>query len=228
MENTTKFDLTQNVVNWKADLHSKENLTQENILELESHLLDEIESLKTKTLSEEEAFFVAIKRLGNSESLSQEYGKVNSNIINWEKLLTQLQGVLIYFCFFGVVRLLMHVYNFFTYDASTSSPSIEISNLVIQLTLGLIFIVLYSFQLKVDTSKFFNLRNIPLLIVFAIVTQSFSLWAIPAMMSSKYYAIDMINFHAFKIIFSIVVMCLAGFTFYKFMKKNKQTLQISS
>lgn len=80
------FDLESKIKEWNDSLRNKGKFLHHDILELESHLRDEIESLIKKDLTEEESFIIAVKRLGNSEMLSKEYGKVNTDII-WKDLI---------------------------------------------------------------------------------------------------------------------------------------------
>lgn len=76
MENTTKFDLEKSISLWKYQLSENQNMTNDNIIELESHIHDEIENLQNLGLSEEESFLIAEKRIGKIESLAIEYSKV--------------------------------------------------------------------------------------------------------------------------------------------------------
>ena len=80
------FDLESKIKEWNNNLRDKGKFLHQDIEELESHLRDEIEALQKKDLTEEEAFIIAIKRLGNSEILSKEYGKVNTDTI-WKELI---------------------------------------------------------------------------------------------------------------------------------------------
>ena len=77
MENRARFNLADAVENWKKSLSDNYSMTSDNIEELESHLLDEIDDLKSKGLNEEEAFSIAIKQIGTKDFLVSEFGKVN-------------------------------------------------------------------------------------------------------------------------------------------------------
>jgi hypothetical protein len=59
-----------------------------DIDELEDHLREEIASLKQKELSEEEAFLIAVRRMGNPPSLSKEFRKINPHDL-WKKLFSE-------------------------------------------------------------------------------------------------------------------------------------------
>lgn len=89
------FELKESITNWKQKLNSSNSLTSNDIEELESHLLDEIDLLKEKDLSEEEAFFVATSRLGSVDLLSSEYIKVNSRTMFFKKIVLLLGGYVV-------------------------------------------------------------------------------------------------------------------------------------
>jgi len=93
------FDLNNSVLNWKNSLKSRDSFTTENIDELESHLNEQISDLNLAGLNDEEAFWVAQKRIGTIQSLDSEFTKINNlNVLNkkiyW--MLTGIAGVLLY------------------------------------------------------------------------------------------------------------------------------------
>lgn len=59
-----------------------------DIDELEDHLREEIASLMQNSLSEEEAFLIAVRRIGNPPSLSNEFRKINTHDL-WKKLFSE-------------------------------------------------------------------------------------------------------------------------------------------
>lgn len=89
------FQLEKSLEDWKRNLNSSNSLTQPDIDELESHLLDEIDDLKQKNLTDEESFYVACSRIGSSDLLSNEFSKVNANYIWLKKILWLLSGYLL-------------------------------------------------------------------------------------------------------------------------------------
>jgi len=89
------FDLNNSILNWKNVLKSRDSFTTENIDELESHLNEQISELKLTGLNDEEAFWVAQKRIGTVNSLNQEYTKINSLNIFKKKLHWMLSGIMI-------------------------------------------------------------------------------------------------------------------------------------
>ncbi len=70
------FDLKKSIDSWKRTLRKHETFEDGMIVDLESHLRDAIDSLKSEGMHEEEAFREAVKRVGADESLAAECGKV--------------------------------------------------------------------------------------------------------------------------------------------------------
>jgi hypothetical protein len=79
------FELESNIRAWSDNLRLRGNLKETDIMELESHLRDEIEDFLKAGLSEDEAFLISVKRLGSIDKLSMEYSKVNTEKL-WKNL----------------------------------------------------------------------------------------------------------------------------------------------
>jgi hypothetical protein len=77
MEAPNQFQLELAIDGYLAQLQTGGNYSSEDILELRSHLIENVDELKQKKLSTEEAFIIAKKRLGKEEELAREYNKVN-------------------------------------------------------------------------------------------------------------------------------------------------------
>jgi len=73
----TSFNIEQAVEKYIATIASEGNLFPDDVKELAGHLIDSVTMLTTQGLSEEEAFMVAMKRLGTQQQLVKEYEKVN-------------------------------------------------------------------------------------------------------------------------------------------------------
>lgn len=80
------FELNSQIENWRSNLAQQQSFENTDIDELENHLREEIERLAESELTEEEAFMVAAHRLGRSDSLSEEFAKVNTSLF-WRKRL---------------------------------------------------------------------------------------------------------------------------------------------
>ena len=70
------FDLDREIHRWRSDLGKLGSIRREDIDELESHLQDETHHLVSSGLTLEEAFRQAVRRIGQSDELSQEFRKV--------------------------------------------------------------------------------------------------------------------------------------------------------
>ena len=79
MQNRTTFDLNRAIKNWRARVTNSPAFRNENVDELESHLRDSINRLQAGGLSEEESWVIAQKRLGQIDSLEQEFAKLAVN-----------------------------------------------------------------------------------------------------------------------------------------------------
>lgn len=106
MENRTRFNLIEAVGNWKKSFSNSHSMTPDNIEELESHLLDEIDNLKLKGLNEEESFLIATKRMGTKESLVSEFSKLNIFNTIILKCMPFIKGVLLYICLSKIIGIL--------------------------------------------------------------------------------------------------------------------------
>ena len=85
------FELSEQIGDWRHQMQQNDTCRPSDIDELESHLRDEIEGLRSKGLSDEEAFWVAQHRLGNADNLQSEFGKVNQRL-TWQRRLLWLIG----------------------------------------------------------------------------------------------------------------------------------------
>lgn len=90
------FNLNEEVIKWRNALAQSEAFGGADIDELEGHLREEIERLAAAGLSEQEAFLVAGRRLGDTRSLESEFAKVNAGHILRTRLFWMAAGVLAY------------------------------------------------------------------------------------------------------------------------------------
>jgi len=77
METQTRFDLNAAIANWKQEIAVKAELTEVVRCELETHLRDTLAELQARGLNNEEAFWLARRRLGEPQLLSQEFEKAD-------------------------------------------------------------------------------------------------------------------------------------------------------
>ncbi len=77
--------LESQIGEWRAYLAAAEAVEGADVEELETHLRDVIAELTAAGLSEEEAFLVAVKRMGDIDSLSREFAREHSGRL-WKQL----------------------------------------------------------------------------------------------------------------------------------------------
>jgi len=86
------FSLNQAITNWRQNFKQFDQFSCDDIDELESHLRDEISVLKSKNLTDEEAFILANHRLGDPMGIKSEYQKVHPNQIWKNRFFWMLTG----------------------------------------------------------------------------------------------------------------------------------------
>ncbi len=80
------FDLESQIRKWRGHVQSTGSLGAQDVEELESHLRDSIDELTGRGVSVEEAFIVSIRRMGDAETLHDEFAKVSTESV-WRQLL---------------------------------------------------------------------------------------------------------------------------------------------
>jgi hypothetical protein len=70
---------------WRAHLCKSQTIASQDAAELEDHLREQIASLGADGLSHDEAFLVAVKRLGAIDALTREFARVHSDRL-WKQL----------------------------------------------------------------------------------------------------------------------------------------------
>ncbi|MCK9413558.1 MAG: permease prefix domain 1-containing protein [Prolixibacteraceae bacterium] len=104
MEKTIEFNLEDQINNWASNLSSEPSITESDVEELKCHLLDLMDELQESGLDEEEAFWVASKRLGSSFEWAEDYGEGNKQVIQLRRSLLIFAGVLAYFLLYYFIR----------------------------------------------------------------------------------------------------------------------------
>lgn len=105
MENSpATFDLSQAIEQWRDQLCQSPAFHRENLDELESHLRDSAANLIQRGLAPEEAYLIAVRRIGSGDALRTEFGKLNAQGIWLNRLLWMLVGVQL----FGWVGSVVH------------------------------------------------------------------------------------------------------------------------
>jgi hypothetical protein len=76
---------------WRAHLRGSGAITPSDAAELEDHLREQIASLSADGLSEDEAFLVAVKRMGAIDALTREFAREHSERL-WKQLVLSGDG----------------------------------------------------------------------------------------------------------------------------------------
>ncbi len=79
------MDLDTQVAEWRASILRSRAVDPADADELESHLRDQVTDLRAAGLADDEAFLIAVKRLGQVDSLTAEYARVHSDRL-WKQL----------------------------------------------------------------------------------------------------------------------------------------------
>jgi hypothetical protein len=77
--------LDEQISEWRSYVSRRRAIDAADVSELEDHLRSQVADLKASGLSEEEAFLIGVKRLGQLDGLSQEFAREHSERL-WKRL----------------------------------------------------------------------------------------------------------------------------------------------
>jgi hypothetical protein len=77
--------LEEQIAQWRAYVRRRQALHGRDVEELEGHLRDELAALTEAGLAGDEAFLVAVKRMGSLDALSREFARAHSERL-WKQL----------------------------------------------------------------------------------------------------------------------------------------------
>jgi hypothetical protein len=77
--------LEEQIAQWRAYLRRRQAVHGPDVEELEGHLRDQLAALTEAGLSGDEAFLIAVKRMGNLDALSREFARAHSERL-WKQL----------------------------------------------------------------------------------------------------------------------------------------------
>ncbi len=77
--------LEEQIAQWRAYVRRRQGLHGPDVEELEGHLRDQLAALAEAGLTGDEAFLVAVKRMGNLDALSREFARAHSERL-WKQL----------------------------------------------------------------------------------------------------------------------------------------------
>src|SRR6267154_337481 len=77
--------LEEQIAQWRAYVRRRQALHTPDVEELEGHLRDQLAALTEAGLTGDEAFLVAVKRMGSLDALSREFARAHSERL-WKQL----------------------------------------------------------------------------------------------------------------------------------------------
>jgi hypothetical protein len=80
--------LEAQIAEWRSYFRRRQAIREVDVAELEDHLRGQVESLMGVGLAEDEAFLVAVKRMGAIDALSQEFAREHSDRL-WRQLMAE-------------------------------------------------------------------------------------------------------------------------------------------
>jgi len=83
--------LEEQITQWRAYLRGRQALHGPDVEELEGHLRDQLAALTEAGLAGDEAFLVAVKRMGSLDALSREFAREHSERL-WKQLVMAPDG----------------------------------------------------------------------------------------------------------------------------------------
>ena len=96
------FDLEHELREWAKRFGRLEVMCNTDVEELEQHVRDSIVRLTSKGLTEEEAFLIASRRVGEPIAVGQEFGKVNGGYA-WARRVFSMPAGLVVFMIANIV-----------------------------------------------------------------------------------------------------------------------------
>jgi hypothetical protein len=82
---TSHAELEAQIDRWRGYVQRSRAISPADVDELEDHLREQIADRQATGLDDEEAFLVAIKRLGNLDAVSHEFAREHSDRL-WKQL----------------------------------------------------------------------------------------------------------------------------------------------
>lgn len=217
MERKTKFNLDQKIENWKLVLSLDSNMTIDNICELESHLLDEMELLQIQGLTEEESYIVGLRRIGSIKNITVEYSKVNQLVHYRNMILPYLNGILLFLLFSYMVEFFSLSSLLLTYKLEVNQNYANLVSIGMLTTITLCFIGAVYMKLRNNNFNFAKLKNIPLLAILIIIARIGTVILIPMatrVINMDTYGMFYLNMAYYKMFISLALLAVSWIVFH--------------
>lgn len=85
-------ELEVQIDQWRGFVRRHQTITEVDVTEMESHLRDQVDDLVASGLSDDEAFLVAVKRMGRLDDISREFAREHSDRLWKQLVLTPSKG----------------------------------------------------------------------------------------------------------------------------------------
>ena len=226
MENRTKFNLKENIEIWKSELSQNSNMTLDNINELESHLLDEIDELQRLGLNTEESLLIAKNRIGNTKELTTEYGKVNKNIYFRNKIIPYLKGILLFMAFITITNLLANLSVIIAKNVGIDSENLNYVSIGILIFSSLALSIFAYNKYKNMSLNSRKLTNIPFLVSVIVISKLLTLFSTLFITRSGSFGISdfgnlQMNLSVYNLLFGLFILTISFVSFYVSKRENK-------
>ena len=83
--------IEEQIARWRNYLRRRQAIHASDVEELEAHLRDQMTALASAGLDADEAFLVAVKRMGNLDEVSREFAREHSERL-WKQLAATPEG----------------------------------------------------------------------------------------------------------------------------------------
>lgn len=224
MEDRTRFDLEKSMEDWKAGLSQANNMSLDDITELEAHLQDEISELQKTGLSEEECFLVAKRRMGETEELTTEFGKINRGIFIVNQITPYLKGILLYVGFLTVAKLLTNISALIVSKIGINIEHLNSLSIGVLLFLTSVLLV-FSYKeyrnINLDISKGVS---IPVLVSVIIIGKLLTFLSIPALTNSigvSSFGRLQVNLSIYNLIFVLLILMISCVVSYSLKRQSR-------
>ncbi len=138
------FDLNEEISKWRKTMAQNQTCEASDLDELQSHLIEEIDQLKAHNLSEQEAFWVAIHRLGAPDALTKEFAKVNESLLWQKRLFWGVVGILSYLGVFYISGAFSKIFSWLASRAGLGGYTLGVLETLSSIVLfGLFVLLLY-------------------------------------------------------------------------------------
>lgn len=145
------FELEEAIKNWRSGLLQNQGVLESDVDELVSHLRDETDSLMLGGLSAEEAFMVSTHRIGDQETVGQEFAKVNPSLAWRRRVFWMFFGVLVSMLVSGVTGIFSSITAFLLIWFNISVYTFTVASALVHFCIYFMILFIVVFLLGIFT-----------------------------------------------------------------------------